>query len=212
MTLQVTQYVVGNMKNCVYRLTDWETKTCLVVDPAWDVPMLCNDINTAGLQCLGVLLTHGHFDHVEGLAAFTAQYDVPVYVSDRVSASLLASYPALVLLADNTPIMCGHYTLHGMQTPGHSPDGMCFYCEPIVITGDTLFIDGCGRCDFVGSDVAAMYTSLHRLCRLPDHTQIYPGHDYGHAPVDTMGSQRERNRFLTCNTKEVFIRKRMGAR
>jgi glyoxylase-like metal-dependent hydrolase (beta-lactamase superfamily II) len=79
------------------------------------------------------------------------------------------------------------------------------------LAGDTLFIDGCGRCDLPDSDVNAMYESIHgRLMNLPDETIIYPGHNYGPKPSDTLENQKRTNRFMVAGSKEAFVRERMG--
>ena len=80
----------------------------------------------------------------------------------------------------------------------------------MLLTGDTLFIDGCGRCDLPGGDVEAMYDSLYnKIMTLPDATVIYTGHHYGNKPCDTLGQQKKTNPYLTAGSKEEFIRTRM---
>jgi glyoxylase-like metal-dependent hydrolase (beta-lactamase superfamily II) len=114
-------------------------------------------------------------------------------------------------LNDGDQLELGALHFNVLHTPGHSPGGQCFLCENHLIAGDTLFIDGCGRCDLTGSDVEAMYHSIHgKLMALPDDTIIYPGHNYGPTPTDTLGNQKRTNRFLRATGKDDFIRERMG--
>ena len=105
----------------------------------------------------------------------------------------------------------GELTFDVFHTPGHSPGGVCFKYGDDMIVGDTLFVDGCGRCDLPQSDVNAMYDSIHGvLMKLPDSTVIYPGHNYGPTPTDTIGNQKKTNRFMLAATREAFIKERMG--
>jgi len=87
---------------------------------------------------------------------------------------------------------------------------MCLYHAPHLITGDTLFIGGCGRCDLPGSDPAEMWKSLQRIMTLPDETLLYSGHNYGDPKIDTLANQKKTNRFLVCETWDKFNRKRMS--
>ena len=82
----------------------------------------------------------------------------------------------------------------------------------VLFSGDTLFIDGCGRCNFDNSNVNDMYDSLQLISNLPEHLEVYPGHSYGYQKTDTIKNQRQRNRFLLCKTRDEFVRKRMGIR
>ena len=75
-----------------------------------------------------------------------------------------------------------------VHTPGHTPGSQCFLVDGKLLAGDTLFLDGCGRTDFPGSDPAAMYESLMtRLARVPDDTVLYPGHFYSTRAVGHHG-------------------------
>jgi hydroxyacylglutathione hydrolase len=73
-----------------------------------------------------------------------------------------------------------------------------------VVTGDVLFVGGCGRTDFTGGNTAAMWTSLQRLAALPEETRVYPGHNYGTTPTSTISRELAENRFLLCKTLEDF--------
>ena len=73
-----------------------------------------------------------------------------------------------------------------------------------MVTGDVLFVGGCGRTDFTGGDTAQMWKSLQRLTRLPEQTRVYPGHDYGDTPTSTIAHELRTNRFLRCATFEEF--------
>ena len=88
--------------------------------------------------------------------------------------------------------------------------GVCYYNAPYLITGDTLFVNGCGRADIKGANVNDLYQSLQKIKMLPKDTQIFPGHDYGDVKTDVLQSQLENNRFLKVSNRESFEKLRMG--
>ena len=208
MSLNVHQLALGTMANFIYVLEDTTTKQAAIVDPAWDVRSILRLITDHKLDLTYILLTHGHFDHTDGINECLAYKDVPVYLSKQELPKLIPECKNLVFTKDNDVISLGETSITILHTPGHSPGGQCFYSAPHLITGDTLFIDGCGRCDLGGSSLDDMYQSLERIKVLPNDTLIYPGHDYADKAIDTLENQLQSNRFLTCDTKETFFRKR----
>ena len=210
MGLDIHQYFYGSMQNCQYILTDTDTHLAALVDPAWDVPALLSHIEALSCDLALILCTHGHFDHIHGVAECLTHTQVPVYLSSDVPEKSWPQAKDLRFTKQSDSIALGNHVIQVKHTPGHSPGDQCFYAAPHLITGDTLFIDGCGRCDLEGSDVEKMYHSLEWIKSLPNDTLIYPGHDYANQPTDTLISQKQTNRFLTCTDKETFIRKRLS--
>ncbi len=206
------QLPLGPMDNFVYLVGDPATHTAAAIDPAWDAAAMVDAARAAGYAITAIWLTHGHYDHTNAVADLLAAVgDVPVYLSRQMPAKWRPAAAILVELDDGDTVSVGDVRFTALHTPGHSPDGLCFLHDNILIAGDTLFIDGCGRCDLPDSDVDAMYESIHgRLMRLPDETVIYPGHDYGPKPFDTLGNQKRTNRFMLASTREAFIHERMG--
>ena len=92
-----------------------------------------------------------------------------------------------------------------LHTPGHTPGSQCFLVDGMLVAGDTLFLEGCGRTDLPGSDPAAMYESLQRLASLPDSTVVYPGHRYSVPSTATMGAVKEINMVFKPPTKEAWL-------
>ncbi len=208
--LFVHQMAIGPADNFIYFWGDAESKEVAIVDPAWDVPFILQEAERLGLTITTILLTHGHVDHVNGVADMLKTHDVPVYLSANEHEKYRPKVD-LIDLNDGDKLTIGNITFDVLATPGHSPGGMCFLYENHIIVGDTLFVNGCGRCDFVGSDVNAMYDSIHgRLMNLPDDTIIYVGHNYGPSATDTIGNQKKTNRFMLAKTREAFIKERMG--
>ena len=208
MSIVVHQLALGTMDNFVYVIEDEFSKACAIVDPAWDVSAILACIQSRKLELVYILLTHGHFDHTDGLADCLAYKDVPVYMSKQELPKLIPNQPNMIFTNDNDIIPFGSNHIKIIHTPGHSPGGQCFYIDNHLITGDTLFINGCGRCDLGGSSLDDMYNSLEKIKSLPNETLIYPGHHYDDKPIDTLTNQKKTNRFLLCQNKDEFIRKR----
>lgn len=208
--LDILTYQLGHMDNLVYIVIDTTAQSAAIVDPAWDVPLLCNVLHKHNLKLTAIWLTHEHFDHVEGVAELLEHHAVPIYQSAK-SGYQPPPNSTLQRLDHGDTIQLGDTPITVLQTPGHSPGGLCFYNAPHLITGDTLFVDGCGRCNFETSNIEDMATSLFdTIWALPDDTIIYPGHAYGHALNDTLGNQKLVNRFLRVSDKKTFMRLRMG--
>ena len=209
--LILKQMEVGPAGNFIYFIGDARTKEIAVVDPAWDADFLSSEAEKNGFKITAVLLTHGHPDHVNGLSELLSKHDVPAYISKHEPPFYKPSHDNIVEVEDHQKIMIGGIEIECIWTPGHTPGGQCFKYDNVLITGDTLFIDGCGRCDLPGGDAKVMYETLYTIIMaLPDETLLYTGHQYGPASVATLGSQKETNPYLLCSSMKEFLQERMG--
>lgn len=208
-SLFVVQKQLGPANNFIYLIGDSAAEEVVVVDPAWDAEAILSEIELSGCRLTAVWLTHGHPDHINGVEAVTAVHDVPVYLSEN---ELPRYRPAVATkdLQEGQVLMVGKFAFTCWAMPGHAAGHICFWHGRHFIAGDVLFVDGCGRCDLPGSDVNAMYDSLQRLKTLPDETVIYPGHDYGPRPNDTIANQMQTNPYLLAPNREAFVQLRMG--
>lgn len=210
-SLIIKQYEIGPLNNFLYLLGDPATKEMAIVDPAWDVPFLCQEAKNMGYKITKVFLTHAHPDHVNGLGELLKIHNVPVYISKHEFPFFRLNLKNLVDVVDKERLTVGEISFEALHTPGHSPGCQCFLSQGQLISGDTIFIDGCGRCDLPGSDPKRMYNSLYNVVmKLPDETVIWPGHNYGPTPTDTIGHQKQTNYYLQCNSMEEFLTERMG--
>lgn len=205
------QFELGPMRNLSYLIGDTATRKGAVIDPGWDADVLLDRLEADGFKLDQVWLTHGHYDHAQEVGAVLARASVPVYLSEKEMPALTPDVPELRRTKDGEQLVLGKLSALCIHTPGHTPGGQCFLLDKTLFTGDTLFINGCGRCDLGGSNVEDMYDSLYRkLWALPDDVMVYPGHHYGAVSSDTLGRQKQTNRFLKAENKESFIRIRMG--
>jgi len=211
MDIYLKQMEIGPMQNFQYFIGCAKTRQVAVVDPAWDIDRLVSEAESDELQILMILLTHGHPDHMEGAAGLSKRFDIPAYISQDEAPFYMPHLQRLHHLSNGEKISIGKITVECIATPGHTPGGMCFRAGDVLITGDTLFIDGCGRCDLPGGDPQQMYDTLyHVIKKLPDSLIVYPGHSYGPSSSATLGRQKQTNPYLTCAGKKDFLEHRMG--
>lgn len=204
----VIQLPVGGMENFCYLLADPDTRQAAVVDPAWEKDTILKRLRTGSLRPEIILLTHTHGDHCNLAEELSREWKVPIAVH-RSEAGAVSGAHSLNKLNGDGEIRMGGLSLRALHTPGHTPGSTCYAVGKHLFTGDTLFVDACGRCDLPGSSPKQLYESLRRLASLPEETAIYPGHDYGPKKTDTIGGQKRTNPyFQVLDSYESFFRLR----
>ena len=188
--------------NCIIL---WNGADAFVVDPGQDAELILAFLADRGLSLRAILLTHGHFDHVNGIPGIQARYpDVPVYAhpSDWVMFGHPMNrnppdYPGVALPAGirdirNVAKDFEALEFQVLETPGHTQGSVCVKIGGLLLSGDTLFAGSCGRTDFPGGSMADMRRSLSALSQLPSETQVVPGH----GPVTTIAREVASNPFI----------------
>jgi glyoxylase-like metal-dependent hydrolase (beta-lactamase superfamily II) len=212
---------LGPMMNFVYLAGCPSSREAAVVDPAWDAAAILRRAREADLQIRHVLLTHGHPDHINALEPLLAEVDAEVALHEEelayvrraagafgIDPGLLeARAPGIRTVSHGEIVRVGSLAVQCLHTPGHTPGSQCFLVEGCLFSGDTLFVDACGRVDTPGGDAKKMWRSLSRTLRdLPDCTLLYPGHDYGGSPTSTLGEQKRNNPYMNYESAERFAR------
>jgi sulfur dioxygenase len=190
-----------------YLIACEETRRAALIDPVLEtVDRDLQLLSDLGLSLEYTLETHLHADHVTGAARLREMTGSKAAVPERSGAEHVD-----VPVREGQPILVGSCVLHPLYTPGHTDDHHCYFLDRAggarVFTGDVLLIDGCGRTDFQNGDPATLYRSVHdKIFTLPDETLVYPGHDYQHRHVSSVGQERERNaRLGGGRTVEEFV-------
>ena len=206
-TLYLKQLELGPMQNFIYLIGDPATREAAVVDPGWEVPSILQAAEDDGYRITKAFVTHHHFDHVMGLGELLKAADIPVYVH-RHDAPLVKVEPgSLKALGGGDTIEVGGIPIQLLHTPGHTPGSQCLLVDGRLLSGDTLFINACGRCDLPGGDPRELFESLSKkLKRLDDGTVLYPGHNYADRPSTPLGDEKQSNPFLAAPTQEDFFR------
>jgi glyoxylase-like metal-dependent hydrolase (beta-lactamase superfamily II) len=211
----VHQFSLGPWGNFIHLIADARTNTCAVVDPAWHAPTIMAEAAKRNWRITDVLCTHSHVDHVNRVDAIVEATDARVHMLDAEVRFSGFSAGNLMVHRPGDQIEIGRSTLMTIHTPGHTPGSTSFWDanSSTLITGDTLFVNGCGRCDLKGSDPVAMYKSLKMLREeLPKQTRIYPGHDYGATTTSTIEHEAKTNRFMVLPSIFDFVGVRMKGR
>ena len=207
--LIIEQIEVGPMQNFTYIVGSRSTREVMIVDPAWDIVGLLDHLDAHDYTLTGALVTHYHPDHIggsfaskdiPGLAELMAARPVKVYAHNKEADGVIKvtslSQSDLVKVNSGDTVKIGSVDLEFLHTPGHTPGSQCFRIKNTLVSGDTLFVQGCGRVDLPGSDVDDMFASLQKLAALPEDTLLLPGHNYGHVPSATMGETKAQNAYL----------------
>jgi glyoxylase-like metal-dependent hydrolase (beta-lactamase superfamily II) len=216
--------IAQQMVNFVYLVGDRETGEAVAIDPAYGPAELVEILGGDGMRLTGVLVTHYHPDHIGGdfmghnvigLADVLGRASVPIHVqteeahgTKRVTG---VSDSDLVLHSSGDVVEVGDIKITLIHTPGHTPGSQCFHVDAKgsggrLVSGDTLFLDGCGRTDLPGGDPEQLYESLtQKLAAVPDDTVLYPGHLYSPAPNAPMGEVRTNNYVFRPRTREQWL-------
>ena len=218
--LYLKQMELGPMQNFVYLVGDREAGECVVVDPAWEIDTIVRTAEADGMRITGALVTHTHPDHVgghlfgmdiPGAEDLLERVPVRVYVHKAEREFLRGFGSDLTKVEAGTELAVGRLTITFIHTPGHTPGSQCFLIDGRLISGDTLFINACGRTDLPGGDPTEMHRSLtQRLAKLPDDTVLLPGHNYG-GPESTIGDEKRQNPFMRFGLAD-FLRSMGGGR
>jgi hydroxyacylglutathione hydrolase len=216
MNLYVRQLKLGPMDNFVYLLGAEGAAEVAVMDPAWDVPAIEQAAAEDGKVLRCAVVSHCHADHINGLPELLGRHDIPVYAQRQE----VAFSPELRRLGDGVrPMSPGDVIDVGplratlLHTPGHTPGSQCVSCGDALVSGDTVFVNACGRCDMKGGDPEAMYRTVSNvLLALPPQTRLLPGHDYGDVPTSTLAREKERNPYFQFSDLSAFVAYRMRPR
>jgi hydroxyacylglutathione hydrolase len=210
-------YVIGQvMTNCYYVYREG-SHDAVFVDPADYGDKIYEALQAQGLNVAAILLTHAHFDHIWGLQALKEKCGAKVYANaleEDVCQSAELNHSAMhgrpctvqpdVLLRDGESVTLAGITFRMISTPGHTHGSCCYYIEghdtdgsrggtedaPILLSGDTLFFESCGRTDLpTGSSSDMVHSVKDKLFLLPDDTIVYPGHE----EFTTIGHEKENN-------------------
>jgi len=206
MPLRVDQLSLGPMgTNCYVVRSETSADEAVVVDPSGDATELRLTLARLGARCTAILVTHGHWDHLLGVADLAEGTGAPVHMAEGERMLLeepgdftppgvvLRPYvPDLLLTGGETLTLAG-IDFEVLAVPGHSPAHLAYHADGCLFSGDVLFAGSVGRTDFPGSDWETLVASIRRLVdALPPDTVVYPGH----GPTTTLGAELARNPFL----------------
>jgi hydroxyacylglutathione hydrolase len=205
-SLAVNRYELGPIgTNCYVVRADDRAHEAVVVDPGADAPRILEKLAALESTCAAILITHGHWDHLGGVAELAQATGAPVYMADDERLLLedvnsftppgveLQPYSPDVALKGDEVLELGGMSFETLRVPGHSPAHLAYHTEGAVFSGDLLFAGSVGRTDLPGADWDTLVESIRTLAdRYRRDTIVYSGH----GPETTIGAELDRNPFL----------------
>jgi hydroxyacylglutathione hydrolase len=205
-SLVVDCYELGPIgTNCYIVRAERGAGEAVVVDPGGEAAHLRLELAGMGAQCAAILITHGHWDHLGGVAELAEGTGAPVYMSEDERALLedinsfvppgvqLRPYTPDVLLHGGEALELAGITFETLLVPGHSPAHLAYYADGCLFSGDLLFAGSVGRTDLPGADWDTLVASIRTVAeRYPPETVVFSGH----GPETTLGAELARNPFL----------------
>ena len=187
---------LGSYQTNCYIAWGENSDDCIVIDPGYEPEIVLAETQRLGKSIAAILLTHGHFDHVGGVRWLEMETDCPVYLHLQ-ELTLPENFTAGPLVYtrgydEGDMLEVAGLRLRVLHTPGHTPGSVCLLAEDTIFSGDTLFMDACGRTDFPGGDGALMRKSLLRLAALEGDYRVLPGH----GAATTLTQERKYNPYL----------------
>ena len=214
--LYFKQLEIGPMQNYVYLIGSTTTRKVAVVDAAWEIDTILKIAKQDEMEITHAFVTHTHPDHVgggfagmeiDGVTELLEKCKAKVVVHKAEAEFIKGLSSSDMIKSDNgDKIDVGGVEIQLMHTPGHTPGSQCFLVDGRIVSGDTLFIDACGRVDFPGGNPEQMYNSLtQKLMALPDDTILFPGHNYAAKTHATIGEQKKTNPYLRFASLKQFL-------
>ena len=194
--MKLYSFPLGPLETNCYVVADEATGRCAIVDPGDDGAAVAQWLAQQQLTPAYLFLTHGHYDHVGGIADLRAEYpDLPVYVHTADTAlppQLSRGLSWTHTYDEGDTISMDSIAFHVLSTPGHTPGSVCLVAGNLLLSGDTLFAGSCGRTDFPGGSWQQMLASLKKLAQLEGDYTVLPGH----GGATTLQTERDTNPYM----------------
>lgn len=196
---------LGPMQNFIYLIEDIASRRIAIVDPAWEISKALDSVIQDGATITDILLTHSHIDHINAIDKVLHAFDAELHLSHAEAKFWSAGPQRCSLHYGGDKLQLGATEIEILHTPGHTPGSVCYRIDDHLITGDTMFIFGCGHCN-LGGDPNILFDTLQYMREhLPADTTIHPGHNYSEKKTSTMDEQIQGNPFMHFERRADFV-------
>jgi glyoxylase-like metal-dependent hydrolase (beta-lactamase superfamily II) len=199
-------YPAGIFQANCYIIGDEKSLEAVVVDPGGDANGIMNIIEKFNLNIKYIILTHGHGDHIGAVNEIKQRTSCSVMMSEKDEYLVKGETRNLIpilrniklfdidsYIKENDILKIGDISIKVIETPGHTPGGLSFVINDIILSGDTLFQGSVGRTDFPGCSFEALLASIkNKLLAFDDNMKVFPGH----GGQTTVGFEKKHNPFL----------------
>lgn len=202
--IQIDTLVLGSYQTNCYIVRNSASQSCAVIDPGYEAGKVLDSVKKLGLTIDAVLLTHGHFDHVGAVEEIVTATGCKLWMRESdwsMPNSPMHNYlfplancdfTEVLFCEDFEEITAGGLTFTVWETPGHTWGSVCYFCQDVIFSGDTLFAGSCGRTDLPGGDWKTIQNSLARLAELEGDYRVCPGH----GPATTLKTEKRANPYM----------------
>ncbi|MCG8572317.1 MAG: MBL fold metallo-hydrolase [Spirochaetes bacterium] len=199
---------IGSMKSNCYIVSCQKTKKGIIIDPGGKGKEILKYTKEQNIKILFIFNTHHHADHTGANRFIKKHLHVPIVIhqaeipylrkrmrGDNITTGNFSLSPKPeIIIEEEQVIEVGELKFQLYHTPGHTPGGLCYYCERKLFTGDTLFVGDSGATIYPGGNRPTLGMSIRRIMsELPGNTEIYPGHDLGPTPTSTLDWEKRNN-------------------
>ena len=208
--MKIDRFVVGMLGSNSYLVTDEKSDRCVLIDAPFPESSYLHDLRKIGKRLEWILLTHRHYDHLMAVPDIVRLTGAQVAISSKDAEGLTSEYGSEAatmgfagmqqtyspdrLLHEGDTVVVGELTFRVMETPGHSVGSVCYFCNDVIFSGDTLFEGSIGRTDLTTGDPRDMGLSLKKLAALPGDYRVLPGH----GAATTLERERRSNPYLAA--------------
>lgn len=213
--IKVEVFTAGAFAQHPLLIWDDKTKEGFLLDPGFLDPTIEQKVEEHKVRVKGIINTHAHLDHIGAIEHFKRKYGVELWMhkaeefvlgyaseSGRMFGVPDIEVPSIDHeIKEGDKLYLGEHEFIVIETPGHTPGGVCFYTKGHIFVGDTLFAGSIGRTDLPGGDYPTIMKSLEKFLHIPDDTVVYSGH----GPETTIGQEKKTNPYLSQVVENIGV-------